>query len=241
MHMLKKSSFVLVVPCYNEESVISAFLSELDIFRSYFVQQMQGLDLSVVFVDNNSTDRSFELLSKYTSEHLDTELILELKKGYGAALKAGFLHKQADFYGFADLDHTYPLCDFPVLIERLRTQNLDMIVGGRLHSASLIPWTRKLGNLMYSVISRLIFKTELKDTCSGMRVFRHKMRADILSLKQDDLSFSIELTAYAIQKQWRLSEVPILYRERLGASKLSIFSDGWKFLKVLLKVRCFGV
>lgn len=238
--MFKKSSFVLVVPCYNEESVISAFLEELNFFKIHFRQTMQDFDLSVVFVDNNSSDSSFNLLSKYAKNQTDTVVISELRKGYGAALKTGFLQKSADFYGFADLDQTYPLCDFTVLLERLKKKNLDMIVGGRLHSASLIPWTRKAGNLLYSVMSRILFKTELKDTCSGMRVFHDAVKSEILALKQDDLSFSIELTAYAIKKKWRLAEVPILYRERLGVSKLSILSDGWKFLTVLLKVRCFG-
>ncbi|MBC7742091.1 MAG: glycosyltransferase family 2 protein [Bdellovibrionaceae bacterium] len=238
--MLKKSSFALVIPCYNEEKVIPFFAHELSSFKTAFSAAFPSTDVVVVIVDNNSNDQSTQLLQQFFSGVDYVKLAACAKQGYGAALKFGFGAVTADYYAFADLDNTYPLSDLIPMYDIAIKKNIEIISGGRLNSLSRIPWTRKIGNLFYSKTTRLIFKSVIEDTCSGMRIFNHHVLKEILSLKQNDLSFSIELTAHALCKKWSMYEYPITYRDRMGSSKLLVYKDGFKFLYILVMKRLFS-
>ena len=82
---------------------------------------------------------------------------------------------------------------------------------------------------------KIFLKSPLSDVCSGMRVFKSELADEIVRLEADDLSFSIQLTGHSIVKKWKLGEVPIQYRTRVGDSKLFVISDGFKFLFILIK------
>lgn len=233
--MQKKSSFGLVIPCYNEEKAIPDFLKELDRFIELYKVQCCEFELSILFVDNGSLDNSLLLLDSYCANKLAVKLCVEPNLGYGAALKTGFHHLHADYLGFVDLDQTYPLNDFIRLLNEATKHGFDMVMGGRLHYRSDISASRKTGNWLYSFLTRVFFKTPIVDMCTGMRVFRSGVKNQITNLKENDLSFSIELTICALKRKWKINECPIDYRERAGESKLSIVKDGLKFLVVLIR------
>lgn len=237
--MSQKSSFSLVIPCYNEEKAIPSFLTELGVFIVSFGQNFPETKLNVKIVDNNSSDSSIELLKRQMLPEA-IEVVSCSVQGYGAALKFGFSQSTSDYYGFADLDNTYPIEDLIPMLELLRLHQADMALGCRIHAKSDMDPIRRIGNLFYLGFTNLLFNSKISDSCSGMRIFRQSVKNDILELVQNDLSFSIELTAFALLKKWKLIEHPIHYRGRLGDSKLSIFFDGFKFLFVLFKVRIFG-
>lgn len=233
--MQKKSSFGLVIPCYNEEKAIPEFLKELDQFIELYGDQNCEFDLSILFVDNGSSDNSRTLLESYCINKSAVNICFELNLGYGAALKTGFHLLNTDFFGFVDLDQTYPLNDFIKLLNEAAEHGFDMVMGGRLHYRSDIPTSRKTGNWFYSLLTRFFFKTPIVDMCTGMRVFRSSVKNQITNLKENDLSFSIELTICALKQKWKINEYPIDYRERAGESKLSVVRDGLKFLIVLIR------
>ena len=68
-----------------------------------------------------------------------------------------------------------------------------------------------------------------------MRIFRAERLSEIVGLHRNDLSFSIEFTAHALVKKWKISEFPIHYRDRVGESKLSILKDGFMFMAVVFQ------
>lgn len=237
--MSQKSSFTVVIPCYNEERAMNSFLDELESFVESFQRAFADIRLDIRIVNNNSTDQSLEILSNRELPSC-VHVITCLVQGYGAALKAGFESVEADFYAFADLDNTYPLHDLIVMFRLLQHRQADMILGARVHGGSEMDWVRRFGNVFYFKLTNLLFASGLSDSCSGMRIFSKKVKSEVLSLKRRDLSFSIELTAKALSKDWSVIEYPIGYRDRLGSSKLSVFLDGFRFLFVLMRVRFFG-
>lgn len=218
---------------------MNAFLSELSEFSTRFTEVLPQVRLDIKIVDNNSTDRSMEILRQ--SPMFDRVQVLQCPtQGYGAALKCGFQNSKSDYYAFADLDHTYPLQDLLPMLRLMQHQSADMVLGVRVHSGSQMGWVRWVGNVFYKLMTNVLFASSLSDSCSGMRIFTDRVKTEILELNRSDLSFSIELTAKALQKKWALVEYPIAYRDRLGDSKLSVFSDGLKFLLVLMRVKFFG-
>ncbi len=235
--MSQKSSFALVVPCYNEQDAIAHFAVELNEFHLKFKSRFPHMNFIVLVIDNNSTDQSALKLKALANEVSYMQILNCSVQGYGAALKHGFSSVEAELYGFTDLDNTYPLDSLLEMTALILNHGLqiDMISGGRLNEASQIPWVRRAGNSFYSKLTQLIFlNCNIVDTCSGMRIFKKAKLHEVLKLKENDLSFSIELTAHALKKSWSLKEFPIFYRDRVGSSKLSVLKDGFKFLYILI-------
>jgi glycosyltransferase involved in cell wall biosynthesis len=237
--MPEKSSFTVVIPCYNEEKAVDSFLTELKSFVELFQRNFGHIELKVLIVDNNSTDQSVNLLTKKSIDAC-VKVISCSTQGYGAALKYGFQQNTSDYYAFADLDNTYPLNDLIMMLKLIQIKNADIILASHLHKNSEMQFLRMIGNLVYLKFTNFLFSSQISDSCSGMRIFNHRIKHDILNLNQSDLSFSIEMTAQALARKWSILEYPIHYRDRLGPSKLSIFADGFRFLFVLLRVKFFG-
>lgn len=233
--MPKNTSLALIVPCYNEAGSIPFFEAELRDFYEYFCESFPDYSLSVVVVDNNSNDGSWQLLQGLSANSAFVRLERCTTQGYGAALKHGFAVSDSEFIAFLDLDNTYPMKNLVDLLKLIQQKELDIVYGARLHAASDISLIRKSGNLLYVYLLKWLLGSGLSDVCSGMRVFRSASKKEVLALAANDLSFSIELTALALGQKWKIDEFPVDYRDRVGESKLSIVKDGFSFLLVVLK------
>lgn len=233
--MLKKSSFSVVIPCYNEEDSIPTFASEMSGFYKNFANTYPDTELNFLFVENNSNDNSLQLL-KNIEEKFNYVRVLQFSvQGYGAALKHGFQKSDADYLAMLDLDNTYPLESLITMYQMIRDENYDIVFGARIHTESKISLVRFVGNKIYAIILKYLMRSSLSDVCSGMRVFKSKIKPELLKLTTNDLSFSIDFTSMLMIKKYIVAELPIKYRKRTGFSKLSLFKDGVLFLYIVLK------
>jgi glycosyltransferase involved in cell wall biosynthesis len=200
--MTKASIFSIVIPCYNEERAIPRFLKELDIFIEDFKRVTANtIILEIIFVNNNSTDQSAFLLEKYCEYKKNIQIIRCHTQGYGAALKFGFDYCKADFYGFLDLDNTYPLNTFTQIFALKDLNHFEMIMTNRFSDTSKMPMIRKLGNTFFAALVQLFFQVKIQDACSGLRLIHKSKILEVLQLKENGLSFSIELTCLALKKK----------------------------------------
>jgi glycosyltransferase involved in cell wall biosynthesis len=233
--MPEKTSLALIVPCYNEAESIPYFETELLRFQAAFTTEFPGAPFSVTVVENNSSDASPELLVGLKARLPFVKVENCKVQGYGAALKHGFERAESQYIGFLDLDNTYPLLHLIDLLKLLQSQSLDIVYGARLHAGSEIGIVRKAGNLLYVWLLKAFFNSTLSDVCSGMRIFKSARKSEVVALLKNDLSFSIEFTAHALSSNWKVAELPIPYRDRVGDSKLSIVKDGFAFLFVIVR------
>lgn len=219
----------IVVPCLNEELSIPGFLNELKAFRQ--TAQAAQLQFDFIFVDNGSTDHSFSMLTNHCQLNPSDQLFLCTEKGYGSALKFGFSRSTSELIGFLDLDCTYPLVSLIEMHNKIALQSdLDIVIANRMTKSSKMPFLRAVGNTFYVFIIAIVYRQNLKDACSGMRLFRNIHLPSILRLKNNGLGFSIELTCMTLIENWTYRFVDISYNERCGASKLNVITDGFSFL-----------
>ncbi len=179
-----------------------------------------GYQLQVLVVDNGSTDKTAELAKK-----AGADVISEPKRGYGSALKAGFASAAGTVIVTADADATYPLEDIPRLVQILDTQNLDFITTNRfaMLQKDAMSTRNRIGNAVLSLIMRLFFGLDIKDSQSGMWVFRRRILEGLRLNSNTPLSQEIKIEAcHFAGARWH--EVPIQYRPRSGKAKLG----GWK-------------
>jgi glycosyltransferase involved in cell wall biosynthesis len=218
----------IVIPTMNEEQSIGQVI---DAIRQSI---SDSLSYEILIVDTDSKDRTREIaLSK------GARIIDEPRRGYGRAYKTGFEAASGEIIATLDADMTYPADMIEGLVRLLDSEKLEFISTNRF--ANLKPGamsaTHKLGNKILSLAVRLLFGVRVRDSQSGMWVFRKEILPR-LNLTSDGMSFSEELKIEAFRKT-RAKEVPISYSPRVGEVKLNTWRDGWNNFKFLFKKR-FG-
>ncbi|HUV45516.1 MAG TPA: glycosyltransferase family 2 protein [Dehalococcoidia bacterium] len=224
------SKISIIIPALNEEEGIEGVIRAIP---KNELEKM-GFDVQILVVDGNSQDRTRELASK-----AGAEVIIEPRRGYGRAYKTGFAKASGDIIATADADLTYPVEDIPKFVRVLQEENLDFITTNRFAymERDAMSFRNQIGNGVLNLATRLLFRLNLRDSQSGMWVFRKDI-LDKLLLKSDKMSFSEELKLEAChfaKCRWR--EMPIQYKARVGKIKLRGWRDGFQNLLYLVKKR----
>jgi glycosyltransferase involved in cell wall biosynthesis len=216
----------VVLPCYNEEEGIRVTLADMPVLVD---------DLLVV--DNNCTDRTAQVASA-----MGAKVVAESRRGYGAALKAGFRAATGDFIVVMDGDATYPRNFIPVLLDVMIDEALDFVSCDRTghKSERAGSFLRVLGNFVLNVAMFALFGVWLTDSQSGMWILKRSILPQ-LTLVSDTMSLSEELKIEAFtRKGLKARELPIYYKARVGESKLNLWHDGFANLLFLFRKR-FGM
>ncbi len=135
-----------------------------------------------------------------------------------------------------DGDSTYDACAARPMIERLIADNLDMVVGKRVHrEAEAYRAGHVLGNKMLTGFLGRLFGQQFTDILSGYRVFSRRF---VKSFPALTVGFEIEteLTAHALTLNLPIAEVECAYLPRPAgsASKLNTYRDGIRILRVMM-------
>jgi len=220
----------IIIPALNEEEGIEG------VIRAIPKNELEkvGFDVQILVVDGNSQDRTRERASK-----AGAEVIVEPRRGYGRAYKAGFTHAIGDVIATADADLTYPVEDIPRFVRILQEENLDFITTNRFAymEKDAMSFRNRIGNSVLNLATRLLFRLNLKDSQSGMWVFKKNILGSLV-LKSDRMSFFEELKPDACHfAGCRWKEMPIQYKARVGKIKLRGWRDGFQNLLYLVKKR----
>ncbi|MEZ5317468.1 MAG: glycosyltransferase family 2 protein [Vicinamibacterales bacterium] len=234
----------ICIPVYNEEDAVGETLERCLAIGDDL--RRQGVtDFEVIAVDDGSSDRTAEVIAGFPQVRL---LRHGTNRGYGAALKTAFEASRHELIAFLDADATYPPEWLPRLCARLRDGRADMVVGSRMAGAETeMPLVRRIGNGFFASLLRVIGRTPITDAASGMRVFNRSVLS-LVSPLPDGLNLTPVMSTRAAHEGIDVVEVPIPYRERVGASKLSVVRDGLRFLSTMITaalaynpVRVFGI
>jgi glycosyltransferase involved in cell wall biosynthesis len=221
--MYKGLSITVIIPCLNEEQGIEKILRAMPEFVD-----------EVVVVDNNSTDRTSEVAAS-----LGAKVVREEVRGYGRAYKRGFADATSDLIITLDGDHSYPVDALSYLIEAFRHLEVDFLNASRfpVRDSRAMSLKNKFGNLVLSMVMSVLFFRWIRDSQSGMWVFRRSIIKD-MKLESDGMAFSEEIKIEAIlNPRIRFGEISIQYSSRVGETKLNAWRDGFQNILFLLKKR----
>jgi glycosyltransferase involved in cell wall biosynthesis len=194
-------------------------------------------DLEILIVDGNSTDKTREIASSKGAQ-----VILEKRKGYGRAYKTGLAHATGDIIVTGDADATYPFDTIHEYIQLLLDSHLDFITTDRFaglkHGSMSLK--HRFGNLTLAWTLRILFLVNIRDSQSGMWIFKRDALSKIQPLEtfNDGMPFSEEIKIEMFtNKHLKTKEIPSTLYPREGQVKLESFKDGIKNLKFLFKKR----
>jgi len=218
----------VIIPTRNEEASIGAVIED--------VQKALGNRLpEILVVDTDSKD-----LTRAIAAAKGARIVPEPRRGYGRAYKTGFAAARGTYIVAIDADLTYPADRIPEFLAALESSRADFVSGDRISNlrGDAMTGMHRLGNFVLSVAFRALFRTEIRDSQSGMWAFRRDILPR-LSLIHEGMAFSEELKIEAIRGGFRFLEIPIDYRVRVGDKKIRSVRDATENLIWLARKR-FG-
>ncbi len=215
-----KMKIAVLIPAKDEENGIVKVINDLP----------KGVDVFVI--DGLSKDNTINV-----AKSLGAKIIYEKRQGYGRAYKTGFekIPKTVKYIACLDADGTYPAHQVRKLANLLEKEKLDFISCRRILNGNM-SLKHKIGNKILTSVTNMLFRVNIKDSQSGMWVFRKKI-LDEINLKSDGMALSEEIKIRAATNGFRFREIPIEYKKRIGTIKLKSTEDGIKNLIYLFKLR----
>ena len=216
----------VVIPTMNEEASIARVLDEVR-------TALAGWDHEVLVVDTASRDRTREIAAK-----LGARVVDEPRRGYGRAYKTGFAAAKGEIVATLDADLTYPADRIPEFARLVASGEADFVNGDRLSGMAEGTMTgmHRVGNAILNATFRVLFRHPIRDSQSGMWVFRRQI-LESLRVDSGGMAFSEELKLEAIRRGFKFREVPIAYRERVGEKKIRSVRDAMRNELWLLRKR----
>jgi glycosyltransferase involved in cell wall biosynthesis len=221
--MFNGESITVIIPCLNEEQGVEAVLRAMPDYID-----------EVVVVDNGSTDRTADVAASYGAKVIGEDV-----RGYGRAYKRGFANATGDIIVTLDGDHSYPVDAISYLVGAMQHLGVDFLNASRfpVRDPKAMSMKHRVGNLVLSFSMSLLFFRWVRDSQSGMWVFRRSI-LDKIRLDSDGMGFSEEIKIEALKhRDIQFAEIPVMYSSRLGEIKLNPWRDGIQNLLFLLKKR----
>lgn len=202
----------VVIPVYNEEGNIQPLYEELtDVLSS------SGRSYEILFVDDRSTDATFQQLTEL-HRHDPAITIIRFRSNFGqsAAMKAGFDHACGDLIITMDADLQNDPNDIPKLLADLQNRDLDVVCGWRHNRND--PVSKKIFSKIANRIRKTLTHEEIHDSGCTLRVYRNECVRDM------ELYGELHryIPAMLLWKGYRVGEVKANHRGRhSGKSKYS--------------------
>jgi glycosyltransferase involved in cell wall biosynthesis len=221
--MRKKETIAVLIPCYNEAKTIEKVVKD-------YKKVLPNADIYVY--DNNSSDGTDEIARK-----AGAIVRYEYRQGKGNVIRSMFRELDYDCYLMIDGDDTYPAENAREMCDLVLDGKADMVVGDRLSSTYFTENKRPFhntGNRMVRWFINTIFKNNIKDIMTGYRAFSYEFVKGFPILSKG-FEIETEMTIHAVDKNFKVVEIPVQYRDRPegSVSKLNTFSDGFKVLKTI--------
>lgn len=224
---LNDKTIAALVPCYNEAMTIAKVCDD---FKKYLPEA------TVYVYDNNSTDDT----AKIAREH-GAVVKLEPRQGKGNVVRQMLRDIDADCYVMVDGDDTYPIEQVRDVIAPILNDEADHVVGDRLSNGTYAAENKRaghgFGNDLVRWLIKVLYGFEYTDVMTGYRAFNREF-AKTLPVLSPGFEIETELSIHAVDKRWRIAQVPIDYRDRPegSESKLNTVSDGIKVLKMIFSL-----
>jgi len=233
-------NILVVLPARNEELIIRD-----NVLRLY--EYMQGAfpndDWKIVVSDNNSSDRTAEIVKELAEKHARIEYLLVTVVGKGAAVKNAWEKYSSDVYMFMDSDLATDIHGIPMLVEPLRLETSDIACGSRFLRESAVERSliRRVTSFGYRLVVKLLLSIKVRDLPCGFKAINEKAKKALLSkIESDGWFFDSELIILGEKLGLRVQEIPVRWREPIETgrkSKVKIISLSIEYVKEVVKIR----
>jgi len=211
----------IIIPVFNEAEVLPELLEKV---RALNLPQTE-----VIVVDDGSTDASAEAALNARVSVVRHPYNI----GNGAAVKSGIRAARGRLMVLMDGDGQHKPEDIPKLLKE--SADYHMVVGAR-GKGSKLRFHRYAANLVYNLLASYVTKFKIQDLTSGFRVLSRREALNFIDLLPNTFSYPTTLTLAFLRSGFTLKYVPIQTLYRSGTSKISLLTDGIRFLLIITKI-----
>lgn len=232
------SKITLIIPVFNESIEIDNFFNDLNDCDFNIINE-------IIFIDDCSTDNSYELLKKkineFKSDPFKINFILlcnSKNRGYGFSIKKGVDKSNNDSIAIIDLDRTYKIDDLNHISNQFINNHepkYDLISGQRKIDASNTSALKRIGKSIINSIANFSFNEKIVDYNSGLRIFDKRKFIKHSHMMSNRFSLTTSMTITFLNECYDIKFIKIRYEERTGQSKLK-FKDFFKFLYTIFSL-----
>lgn len=241
----RRSYLCVVMPAYNEGKNIKDNLLYTSRILSKFIKNYQ-----IIAVNDGSTDDTKAgVIEAALLDPKVSYISYSPNKGKGHAICTGVKYADAEYIAFLDSDMELDPTMLRYFLKALQATDADIAIGSKMHKDSKLdyPLTRKIISVGYFIILKMLFKLNLKDTQTGIKLFKSDVIKPICEdVTTEGFAFDIEILATAAKQGYKILELPITlkYSRNDGTkSKVSlkqiknVFSDTLQVKKKLKNKR----
>jgi len=216
----------VLIPCYNEAQTIAKVVDDYT----------SALPEATIYVyDNNSSDDTAAIAAAHGAV-----VRREARQGKGNVIRSMFREIDAQAYLMIDGDDTYPAEHAREMVDFVLAGQADMVIGDRLSSTYFTENKRpghNFGNRLVRTLINWLFKANVRDIMTGQRAFSYDFAKSFPVLSQG-FAVETEMTIHSLDKNLKLVEVPVQYRDRPegSVSKLNTVSDGLRVLNTIFRM-----
>jgi glycosyltransferase involved in cell wall biosynthesis len=226
----------IILPAYNETLTIEATI---------FAFHDAIPDADIWVVDNNSQDDTAKLARKALKlKSIGGGVLFEGRQGKGNAVRRAFHNVDADIYVLADADLTYPAERIHDLIAPIVENRADMVVGDRISGGHYQQENKRplhnFGNRLVQSLVNGLFGANQVDIMTGYRAFS-RLFVKNYPILVEGFEIETDLTLHALDKKFRILEIPIEYKDRPEGSfsKLNTVKDGFRVIWTIARILRF--
>jgi glycosyltransferase involved in cell wall biosynthesis len=198
----------VIIPALDEEAAIGLVVREIP----------RELVEEILVVDNGSTDRTAE-----AARAAGAKVIHEPMRGYGAACLAGALAAwDSDILVFLDGDWSDNPAEMPAVLRPILDGQADLVIGARIPDLTedgAMNAHQHFGNRLVTWMMRLLYGLRLSDI-GPFRAIRADALRD-LGMEHKTYGWPVEMVVKAAKKSYRVVNVPVSCRKRIGRSKVA--------------------
>lgn len=211
----------IVIPVFNEAENLEGVIKKITVL------DLPGCE--IIVVDDGSTDGSADVALKVGANVIRHPYNI----GNGAAVKSGIRVARGKIIVLMDGDGQHQPQDIPKLLAE--TRDYHMVVGARAKGSKL-RFHRYAANLIYNLLASYVTQFNVKDLTSGFRALPRVDAMRFIDLLPNTFSYPTTLTLAFLRSGLTVKYVPIHTLYRSGQSKISLVSDGFRFLLIITKI-----
>lgn len=222
----------VVIPTYNERDAVARVVAALD-------AALAGILWEAIFVDDDSPDGTADVVREIAQRRPDVHVLQRIgQRGLSGACIAGMMASSSPYIAVMDADLQHDEKLLPLMLERLRTRQLDIVVGTRYaaggSAGSGLDTRRTRISQLATHLSRLVLRSDVSDPMSGFFMLRREFLHRTLH-RLSGKGFKILLDLFTSSSEpVRFEEIPYDMRPRIvGESKLDTMAV-WEYLLLVL-------
>lgn len=204
--MEKLSELSVFFPAYNEEKNIKNTVE-----RAAEILPQIASKYEIIIVDDGSTDKTGKIADEIAGEDKFIRVVHHHpNKGYGAALKSGFLNSRYSWVAFTDADGQFDFSEIKKFLPF--TDKADLILGYRIKRADSI--LRRFGAFVWFLIARILFGLDVKDYSCGFKLIKRRIFEAVQPLEAEEKITQIEILIKAKRQGFKFAEVGVSHYPR---------------------------